>query len=76
MQKFDEKTNNLIDEKVQEYIFKYIKELQRHFDMSDKKMSIILHKVYKDLTPSFLRIYIKKIQSVLKSFYSGKIKRD
>lgn len=41
----------LNESKVKEYINKYIKELQRHFDMPDKKMRIILYRIYKELSP-------------------------
>ena len=68
-QKSDEK-------KVREYISKYIKELQRHFDMSDRKMRIILYKVYKDLSPlAFLGVFMKNWFSMLKSF-CNKLKRN
>ena len=42
---------NLEDLKVKEYMNKYIKELQRHFDMSDKRMRLILYKIYKESSP-------------------------
>ncbi|MBR6298120.1 MAG: hypothetical protein IKR34_02630, partial [Candidatus Gastranaerophilales bacterium] len=47
-----------IDYKIKNYINMYIKELQRHFDVSDKKMTSILYDVYCDLNPSG---FIKKI---------------
>ena len=39
---------NLEDLKVKEYMDKYIKELQRHFDMSDNRMRIIYIKFTKN----------------------------
>ena len=76
MQKFfDKKTleENYKELRVKEYINKYIKELQRHFDVPDNKMRAILYKVYKDLSPlSFFKSWI----SVIKSNYrKWKIKR-
>ena len=75
MQKFFNK-NKTLDEtykelRVKEYIKKYIKELQRHFDVSDRKMRLILFKVYKDLSP--LNI-IKSWIYMLKSRYIEKLK--
>ena len=75
MQKFFSK-NKTLDEtykelRVKEYIKKYIKELQRHFDMSDKKMRLILFKVYKDLSPLNM---IKSWIYMLKSRYIEKLK--
>lgn len=50
--------------RVKEYINKYIKELQRHFDMPDRKMRSILYKVYKDLSPfNLLKSWIYMIKS-------------
>jgi len=55
--------------KVKEYINKYLNELQRHFDMPDKKMRLIIYDVYKDLSPlSKLSCFIKKHISMVKSF--------
>ena len=55
MQKFFDKNKSLEETykelRVKEYINKYIKELQRHFDVSDNKMRTIIYKVYKDLSP-------------------------
>ncbi|MBQ7287798.1 MAG: hypothetical protein IJW73_08575 [Candidatus Gastranaerophilales bacterium] len=75
MQKFFSK-NKTLDEtykelRVKEYIKKYIKELQRHFDVSDKKMRLILFKVYKDLSPLNM---IKSWIYMLKSRYIEKLK--
>ncbi len=65
---------NLEDLKVKEYMDKYIKELQRHFDMSDNRMRIILYKIYKELSPfGFIKTFFKNQISVLKSFCSKKI---
>ena len=75
MQKFFNKDKTLEQEcneiKVKEYINKYIKELQRHFDVSDKKMRLILFKVYKDLSPLNM---IKSWIYMLKSRYIEKLK--
>ncbi|MBQ8848200.1 MAG: hypothetical protein IJ003_04575 [Candidatus Gastranaerophilales bacterium] len=76
MQNLKQKRENLEEIKIREYIYKYIKELQRHFDMSDKKMRLILYQVYKDLTPSFLKDFMKKICSMIKSFYRKNLKRN
>ena len=74
MQNFKQEQNS-DEKKVREYINKYIKELQRHFDMSDRKMRIILYKVYKDLSPfAFLGIFMKNWFCMLKSF-CNKLKR-
>ncbi len=73
MQKFiSQKQNNDIKEtKVKEYLNGYLLELQRHFDISDKKMRIILLRVYKDLSPLN---FIKNWFSVVKSEYKKKFK--
>ena len=75
MQKFFQKKKNLEEiykeTRVKEYINKYIKELQRHFDMSDKKMRIIIYDIYKDLSPINL---IKTWIYMLKSKYIKKLK--
>ncbi len=57
--------------RIKEYINKYIQELQRHFDVSDKKMRSILYKVYQDLSPFNL---IKNWIYMLKSKYIKQIK--
>ena len=50
--------------RVKEYINKYIKELQRHFDISDKKMRAILYKVYQDLSPfNLIKSWIYMVKS-------------
>ena len=57
--------------RVKEYLSKYIKELQRHSDVSDKKMRVIIYKIYKDLSPfSFIKNWIYMV----KSKYSPKIR--
>ncbi len=59
------------DIKVKEYINKYVKELQRHFEVPDKHMRFLLKEVYKDLAPqNFINILI----SMIKSFCNAKIK--
>jgi hypothetical protein len=50
--------------RVKEYIKKYIKELQRHFDVSDRKMRLIIFKVYQDLSPfNLIKSWIYMIKS-------------
>lgn len=66
MKNFIQKQENFEELKVQEYIKKYVKELQRHFDMSDKKIRTIIYRVYKELSPIS---FIKKWFYMLKSFY-------
>lgn len=68
MQKYSQNNINLEEKyketRVKEYINKYIKELQRHFDMSDRKMRSIIYKVYKDLSPlNFIKTWIYMIKS-------------
>lgn len=75
MQKYSQNNINLEQQyketRVKEYINKYIKELQRHFDMSDYKMRLILYKVYKELSPfNFIKTWIY----MLKSKYIKKLK--
>ena len=75
MQKFFDKNKTLEqtykEKRVKEYINKYIKELQRHFDMSDYKMRLILYRVYKELSPfNFIKTWIY----MLKSKYIKKLK--
>lgn len=78
MQKFirnQEMTEENQDElKVREYMNKYIKELQRHFDLPDKKMRMILYKIYKELSPyCFIKTFLKNQFSMIKSIYGKKI---
>ena len=50
--------------KVKEYINNYIKELQRHFDVPDKRMRAIIYSVYKDSVPvSFMKNLIYMLKS-------------
>lgn len=65
MKNFIQKQENFEELKVQEYIKKYVQELQRHFDMSDNKIRVILYRVYKELAPIN---FIKKWIYMLKSF--------
>ena len=59
--------------KVKEYINNYIKELQRHFDVSDKRMRAIIYSVYKDSIPIS---FMKNLIYMLKSEYDKlKLKR-
>ncbi len=59
--------------KIKNYITNYLLELQRHFDMSDKMMRIILYKVYREKRPiSKIKKFIKKYMSMVKSFYKNK----
>ena len=62
--------------KVREYITNYLFELQRHFDISDRKMRYILRKVYRD-SGSLHKFgyFIKKYISMVKSFYINKLRR-
>ena len=62
--------------KIKQYIINYLHELQRHFDMSDKKMRLILYKVYKESNSvSTIKLFIKKYISMIKSFCISKLKR-
>ena len=62
--------------KVKEYIKNYLTELKRHFDIPDKKMRSILYCIYKDTNAmSKFRNFIKKHISMVKSFYTDKLKR-
>ena len=79
MKNFFKKTYNIekitqetVDErKVKEYIDKYIKELQRHFDMPDNKMRSIIYKIYRELCPiNFMKNWL----DMLKSIYENKIR--
>lgn len=73
MQEFfeSEKDENCFEErKVKEYINRYLKELQRHFDMSDSRIRTIIFSIYQDLSPyNFIKLYIKKQLDMLKSLY-------
>ncbi|MBR2068165.1 MAG: hypothetical protein IJ877_00245 [Candidatus Gastranaerophilales bacterium] len=56
--------------KIKKYISCYLDELQRHFDMPDKKMRTILYKIYKESCPiSKFKSLIKKYFYMVKSFY-------
>ena len=77
MQKFFRKyktvkdQNNTFEPKAREYLYKYIKELQRHFDLPDKKMRLILYRIYKDTSSFSLFVkFMKKKLSMLKSKYT------
>lgn len=62
--------NNIREHKVQEYINRYIKELQRHFDMSDKRMRVILYRIYKETGPfNLIKTIVKTKLSMIKSKY-------
>ena len=68
MRKFFNKNKTLEqtykEKRVKEYINKYIKELQRHFDVSDNKMRSIIYKVYKDLSPfNLIKSWIYMVKS-------------
>lgn len=64
------------EKKVQEYINKYLKEVQRHFDMPDDKLRLILYKIYKELSPSyFIKIFVKNKLDMIKSFYRKKFRK-
>lgn len=74
MKNFIQKKETFEEIKVQEYIKKYVKELQRHFDMSDNKIRMVLYRVYKELAPWS---FIKKTVYMVKSFYNNiKFKKD
>ena len=80
MQNFFEKQQSpdkILEEiRVREYINKYIKEVQRHFDMPDEKMRSILLAIYKDLSPvSFIKNFIKSRFSMVKSKYRKIMRR-
>ena len=62
---------NFEDVKIKEYINKYVKELQRHFDIEDKRMQILLKEVYQEFKPKTI---FDDLISMVKSFYSLKIK--
>lgn len=66
-----ESLNNHDDTKIKEYLHGYMLELQRHFGISDRKMRLILLKVYRDLTPIN---FIKNWFSMVKSEYKRKFK--
>lgn len=74
MKNFFQKNNNpqeLFKEiRVHEYMSKYIKELQRHFDITDNKMRKILYQIYQEMSP--LNI-IKSWLYMIKSKYIDKI---
>ncbi len=56
--------------KVKEYINKYIKELQRHFDVSDNTMREILYRIYKDLSPvNIIKSWIFVLKSKMNKKY-------
>ena len=64
------------EEKVRQYISKYLKELQRHFDMPDDTMRSIIYKIYQDLSPyHFLKIFMKNKLDMLKSFCEDKFRK-
>ena len=68
MQNLFKKNKNLEEsykeKRVKEYINKYIRELQRHFDMSDKKIRSIIYKVYQELSPfNFIKTWIYMLKS-------------
>lgn len=62
---------NLEDLKVKEYMDKYIKELQRHFDVPDRRMRLILYKIYKEFSPcNFFKNFLKNQLDMIKSLYN------
>ncbi|MBQ8476161.1 hypothetical protein IJ531_03765 [bacterium] len=76
MQVFNFQNDKDKELKIKEYINNYLLELQRHFDMSDKRMRLILYKVYREKGVLYLiKNFIKKRISMVKSFYKNKLKR-
>ena len=78
MRNFISKKQNLeeayVDYKIKAYINRYIKELQRHFDVSDKKIRILLYQVYRDLKPfDFIKKFLYTIEH-MKKFLTKEIK--
>ena len=67
---FHKPKNNYLEIKVKEYLYRYIKELQRHFDMPHNKMRKILYRIYKDTGRFniFIKLMKKRV-SMLKSKY-------
>ncbi len=66
--------------KVEEYINKYIKELQRHFDVPNHKMREIILRVYKGLSPfkyikNYINNFIKNSLDMIKSNYGKLLNR-
>lgn len=59
------------DVKIKEYINKYVKELQRHFEVPPKHMRTLFREVYRELEP---KSFIDNSISMVKSFYDSKIK--
>ena len=73
----NETQKNHSEPKVKEYLYKYIKELQRHFDMSDRRMRVILYRIYKETGPlNFITTLIKTKLSMLKSKYKKHFSLD
>lgn len=70
--KFNNPEENHTDKRVKEYISCYLKELQRHFDITDKKMRTLIYQIYQELKP--LNFFKKNIY-VLKSLYHKLSKR-
>ena len=66
--------NNYTEQKVKEYLYKYLKELQRHFDMPDNKMRMILYRIYKDTGGfnRFIKFMKKKLSRVKIQIYKNK----
>ena len=64
MKNFIQNERTFEELKVQEYIIKYVRELQRHFDMPDKTVRLVLMRVCKELKPKNL---IKKMVCMIKS---------
>jgi len=55
--------------KIKEYILRYIKELQRHFDLPDSRLKAVIGSIYRDF--SFLnkaKTMMKNKFEVIKSF--------
>ena len=64
------------ENKIKAYINSYLGEIQRHFDVSDKKMRLILYELYKDKSLVFeINLFIKNTISMIKSFYKDLFRR-
>ena len=62
------------DYKIKDYLNRYLKELQRHFNISDRRMKFLLLEVYRDLKPFDFIKKICYIKMQMKKFLTKEIK--
>ena len=72
MRVFNPVLENDDEVKIKEYLNGYIKELQRHFNIPERRIRVILYKIYKELRPIN---FVQRFLSMVKSFCNTKVQK-